>query len=104
MALVEILAGRERLRFWSDSQERAILEVASTSGSTMTEVARRHDIVPHQIYTWRRQLGLSAPAPFDHGRMHAISCRKFCCGLLALQGLSRAPRLEGGVMIPTLRL
>jgi transposase len=56
MARVEILAGRERRRFWSDEQKRAILEEASTSGSTMADVARRHDIVPQQIYTWRRQL------------------------------------------------
>ena len=61
MARVEILAGRERRRFWSDEQKRAVLEEASTSGSTMADVARRHDIVPQQIYTWRRQLGLSAP-------------------------------------------
>jgi transposase len=61
MARVEILAGRERRRFWSDEQKRAILEEASTSGSTMADVARRHDIVPQQIYTWRRQLGLNAP-------------------------------------------
>jgi transposase len=61
MARVEILAGRERRRFWSDEQKRAILEEAATSGLTMADMARRHDIVPQQIYTWRRQLGLSAP-------------------------------------------
>ncbi len=31
----------------------------------MADVARRHDIVPQQIYTWRRQLGLSAPVATD---------------------------------------
>ena len=62
MARVEILAGRERRRFWSDEQKRAILEEASTGDLTPVEVARRHDIVPQQIYTWRRQLGLNAPA------------------------------------------
>jgi transposase len=61
MARVEILSGRERRRIWSDEQKRAILEEVLTSGVTMAEVARRHDIVPQQIYTWRRQLGLSAP-------------------------------------------
>jgi transposase len=62
MARVEILAGRERRRFWTDDQKRAILEEASTGDLTLVEVARRHDIVPQQIYTWRRQLGLNAPA------------------------------------------
>lgn len=60
MARVEILAGRERRRFWSNEQKRAILDDAATSGLTLADVARRHDIVPQQIYTWRRQLGLSA--------------------------------------------
>jgi transposase len=32
------------------------------SGLTLAAVARRHDIVPQQIYTWRRQFGASAPA------------------------------------------
>jgi transposase len=61
MARVEILAGRERRRFWSEEQKRAILEEAAASDLTMADVARRHDIVPQQIYTWRRQLGLIAP-------------------------------------------
>lgn len=65
MARVEILAGLERRRFWSEEQKRAILEEALTSGLTMADVARRHDIVPQQIYTWRRQLGLSAPVATD---------------------------------------
>jgi transposase len=65
MARVEILAGHERRRFWSEEQKRAILEEALTSGLTMADVARRHDIVPQQIYTWRRQLGLSAPVATD---------------------------------------
>jgi transposase len=63
MARVEILAGRERRRFWSNEQKRAILDDAATSGLTLADVARRHYIVPQQIYTWRRQLGLSATAP-----------------------------------------
>ena len=62
MARMEILSGRERRRIWSDEQKRAILEEVLTSGLTMVDVARRHDLVPQQIYTWRRQLGLSAPA------------------------------------------
>lgn len=60
MARVEFLAGRERRRFWSKEQKRAILDDAATSGLTLADVARRHDIVPQQIYTWRRQLGLSS--------------------------------------------
>ncbi len=61
MARMEILSGRERRRFWSDEQKRAILGEVATSGLMLADVARRHDLVPQQIYTWRRQLGLRAP-------------------------------------------
>lgn len=61
MARVEILAGRERRRFWSAQQKLAIVEEAATSGLSMAAVARRHDIVPQQIYGWQRQLGLNEP-------------------------------------------
>lgn len=39
MARLEIFAGRERRRFWSEEQKRAILAEAAASGSTMTAVA-----------------------------------------------------------------
>ncbi|MEM9107089.1 MAG: transposase [Pseudomonadota bacterium] len=55
MGRVEILTGRERRRFWSDDQKLAILEEVATSGLTVTDVARRHDVLPQQIYAWRRK-------------------------------------------------
>lgn len=55
MGRVEILTGGERRRFWSDDQKLAILEEVATSGLTVAEVARRHDVLPQQIYAWRRK-------------------------------------------------
>ncbi|MCW2284200.1 transposase [Rhodoblastus acidophilus] len=42
----------------------AIVEEAATSGLPLAVVARRHDIVPQQIYTWRRELRAAAPLAF----------------------------------------
>lgn len=56
MARMEILTGRERRRRWSDEQKLRILEEVVVSGLSVSEIARRHDVVPQQIYTWRRQL------------------------------------------------
>ncbi|MCK7616258.1 transposase [Roseibium sediminicola] len=53
MGRVEILTGRERRRIWSDDQKLAILEEVATSGLTIADVARRHDVLPQQIYAWR---------------------------------------------------
>jgi transposase len=56
MARMEIVTGRERRRRWSDEDKLEILQEAATSGLSVAEVARRHDVVPQQIYIWRRQL------------------------------------------------
>jgi transposase len=56
MAKMEIWMGRERRRRWSDEQKLQILEEVAASGVSVSEIARRHDVVPQQIYTWRRQL------------------------------------------------
>lgn len=53
---MEIWTGRERRRRWSDEQKLQILEEVASSGVSVSEIARRHDVIPQQIYSWRRQL------------------------------------------------
>lgn len=55
MGWIEILTGRERRRIWSDDQKLAILEEVATSGLTVADVALWHDVLPQQIYVWRRK-------------------------------------------------
>lgn len=62
MARMEIVTGRERRRRWSEEDKLEILQEAATSGLSVAEVARRHDVVPQQIYIWRRQLLAKAKA------------------------------------------
>src|SRR5262249_55225200 len=45
---------------WSEGQKRAIVEKAFAPGASASEVARRVDIVPGQIYRWRRECGSAA--------------------------------------------
>jgi transposase len=54
MARVEILAGRERRRVWSNAQKLAILDEVISSGLGVAAVARRHDVSPQQVHGWRR--------------------------------------------------
>jgi len=56
MARMEIVTGRERRRRWCEEDKLQILKEAATSGLSIADVARRHDVVPQQIYIWRRQL------------------------------------------------
>jgi transposase len=60
MGRLEILTGVERRRGWSAEQKRAILLEVATSGLGVSAVARQHDILPQQIYAWRRAFRLAA--------------------------------------------
>jgi transposase len=66
MARMEIVTGRERRRRWSEDSKLGILREAATSGLSVAEVARRHDVVPQQIYIWRRQLLAKVKAESGH--------------------------------------
>lgn len=59
---MEILTGRERRRVWSDEQKLEILRDVSTGVATVADIARQHDLIPQQIYTWRRQFTKKAEA------------------------------------------
>jgi transposase len=56
MRRVEVISGPERRRRWSEGQKRAIVAEAFAPGASVSAVARRVDVVPKQIYRWRRQL------------------------------------------------
>lgn len=56
MRRIEVISGPERRRRWSDEQKREIVAEAFAPGSSVSAVARRRDVVPGQIYRWRREL------------------------------------------------
>jgi len=60
MSRVEVLVGTERRRRWSAEQKRSIVAEAFSPGASVREVARRMDVVPGQIYRWRRDLRTAA--------------------------------------------
>ena len=55
MSAVTILPGRERRRHWTLTEKQRIVEESLTADTTVTEVARRHDIHPNLLHLWRRQ-------------------------------------------------
>jgi transposase len=58
MAKVEILTGVERQRRWSTEQKLLILQEAFGVDGTVSDVARRNDVLPQQIYAWRKKFSL----------------------------------------------
>jgi transposase len=56
MRRVEVISGPKRRRWWSEEQKRAIVAEAFAPNASVSAVARRVDVVPGQIYRWRREL------------------------------------------------
>jgi transposase-like protein len=74
------LLGRvERRRRFSVEQELAVLTEATAPGANLSEVARRHGLVPAQVYKWRRlaELGvISVPGASELPSFVAVEITK----------------------------
>ncbi len=56
-ARIEVFTSTRRRRPWSDEDKaRIVAESYGSDGVTVSDVARRYDICPSQLFTWRRQL------------------------------------------------
>jgi len=49
---------RHRRRSWTLEEKRRIVEESLEDGSSIAEVARRHDLNANQLFAWRRQFGV----------------------------------------------
>lgn len=53
---VEVFTGPERRREWPDERKIVIVAESLAPGVNISEVARRHDLNPQQLFGWRRRL------------------------------------------------
>jgi transposase len=60
---MEVLSRGERRRRWSLDEKMRIVAEAAAPGSSVSEVARRHDISRQNIYQWRCELKRKAVHP-----------------------------------------
>jgi transposase len=56
MARVEVITGPERRHRWSAEQKRTIVAESLALRAVVTEIARRAEIYPGQIYRWRWEI------------------------------------------------
>jgi len=87
IARVEVISGIERRRRWSEEQKRAIVAESFAPGAVVSEVARRADVSPGQIYRWRQELraAVAGFAPLliaapDNPTSNGVEGRRFCGG------------------------
>ena len=52
---IEVLTGPGRRRRWSDDDKARIVAETAQPGAVVTEVARRWQVSPQQVFDWRRQ-------------------------------------------------
>ncbi|MBV1800382.1 IS66-like element accessory protein TnpA [Siccirubricoccus sp. G192] len=52
---IEVLTGPGRRRKWSDDDKARIVAESAEPGAVVTEVARRWQVSPQQVFDWRRQ-------------------------------------------------
>lgn len=52
---VEVLTGPGRRRKWSDDDKARIVAEAAQPGVVVSEIARRWQVTPQQVFDWRRE-------------------------------------------------
>jgi transposase len=51
---VEVITSVQRRRRWSAAEKMRMVEESQEPGGSVSLVARRHGVNPHQLFTWRR--------------------------------------------------
>jgi transposase len=62
---VEVLTGPGRRRKWSDEDKARIVAETLEPGAVVAEVARRRQVCPQQVFTWRREMRAGAAGRLD---------------------------------------
>jgi transposase len=65
---IEVISGAERRRDWPDGRKIAIVAESLAPGVNASEIARRHDINPQQLFGWRKKFRAEAMALIETAR------------------------------------
>ena len=66
-----MITGPERRRDWPDAEKIAIVAQALEPGVNVSEIARRHDLNPQQLFGWRKRWRCEAEALIEAQRTSA---------------------------------
>lgn len=54
MSDIKVITAVQRRRRWTPGEKRALVEEAEQPGMSISAVARKYDIHPNQLFSWRR--------------------------------------------------
>ena len=58
---VEVLTGPGRRRVWDEATKARVVAESCAPGAVVSAVARRWQIAPQQLFTWRREARAASP-------------------------------------------
>src|ERR671916_1804693 len=58
---VEVLTGPGRRRVWDEATKARVVAESDAPGAVVSAVARRWQIAPQQLFTWRREARVASP-------------------------------------------
>src|SRR5919198_6351144 len=64
--------GARRRRVWSEEEKQRIVAETREPGSSVSIVARRHDVNANLLFTWRRKIGAASGAGSAMGLVPAV--------------------------------
>lgn len=103
---VEVLRRMERRRRFSVEQKLAVVREAPTPGARLSEVARRHGLLPAQVYKWWRlaELGvIGIPGASELPSFVAVEVVADGGAAAGTPPVAMAPALAEPVAAPCLR-
>src|SRR5208283_197173 len=91
MTSVTVLSGRERRRRWTSSEKLRLVAESLSAGLSVAEFARRHDVHPNMVHSWRRQarMGELSIAPDDEARFVPVAVATESCVALPIESNKR---------------
>ena len=66
---IEVISGPDRRREWSRRDKLAIVVESFAPGANASEVARRHEINPQQLFGWRKAMRTEALSLIEGARV-----------------------------------
>ena len=93
---IEVITGSMRRRRWSTEQKLRIIEESYQSGTTVSEVARRHGVAANLLFRWRKLLadGGAAAVGSDEDVVAASEVKKLEARVRELERLLGRKTME----------
>jgi transposase len=72
---IEVISSPERRRDWPDERKVEIVAETLAPGVNISEIARRHEINPQQLFGWRKRFRVQAEALLEAARGTTAAAR-----------------------------